>query len=170
MKLLEVSALAIRFIGIFLFIFSVQHFMAWLLSSKGFDEGADVAIAIFFMYGFPLILSLAFILFPVSIAKVITPKSSVAETENTEGTIRFLYALTIVLGLYLIASALPDIVYTGLTIISIYKFDAINASTSTTSNTISLISHFTELAIGLLLTLKTKAVISIISKAKNSRD
>lgn len=166
MKLLEVSALAIRFIGIFLFIFSLQHFMAWLLSSKGFDEGAAVAIAIFFIYGFPLILSLAFILLPVSIAKVITPKSSVVETENTEGTIRFLYASTIVLGLYLIASALPDISYISLTLISIYKFDVINASTSTTDNTIQLIASLIELAIGLLLTLKTQAVIAVISKVK----
>lgn len=166
MKLLEVSALAIRFIGIFLFIFSLQHFMVWLLSTREFEEGADVVIAIFFMYGLPLILSLALILLPVSIAKVITPKSSVAETENTEGTIRFLYASTIVLGLYLIASALPDISYISLTLISIYKFDAINASTSTTDNTIQLIASLIELAIGLLLTLKTQAVIAVISKAK----
>lgn len=168
MKLIEISALAIRFIGIFLLINSLQHLAAWLISATEFDSSDDISINILFLYGFPLIFSLALILFPVSIAKVTTPKSSIAETENTEGTIRFLYASTIVLGLYLIASALPNIAYIGLTLISIYKFDAINASTSTADNLIRLIATFIELAIGLLLTLKTQAVIAVISKAKKT--
>ncbi len=169
MKLVEISALAIRIIGLFLLFSTLQYFSTWLIALKnvGASDGAiDVQLVNFIIYGAPALISFVLIAFPVSVAKILTPRSSEISNENDQATVRFLYALVIAIGLFIIAKALPDIAYNILMLISIKSYNTINGDSSINDYIISTIVSFFELFIGYVMAVRTERVLSVINKAR----
>jgi hypothetical protein len=168
MKLIEISALAIRIIGIFLLFRTLKYFVAWFIALRnvGVSEVVNEQLANVTVYGIPAFISLVLILFPVSLAKILVPKSSEVADENDQATIRFLYALVVAIGVYIIAKALPDIAYNILTLISINSFYPMNGGDALNEYIINTIVSFIELFIGFVMAIKTERVLSAIKKAR----
>ena len=169
MKLVEISALAIRIIGIFLLFTTLQYFSAWFIVFKDVgasEEFISKQLVNFTLYGIPAFISLVLILFPVTVAKVLVPRSSEAANENDQATIRFLYAFVVAIGLFVIARALPDIAYNILTLISINLSQPINGAGSMNEYIISTIVSFIELFIGGIMVVRTESVLSAVNKAR----
>jgi hypothetical protein len=169
MRLLEITAIGIRLFGILLFLKLLNDVTGWLtVYGPGYASGDNVEInsLVILLYCIPIVLSLVFIKFPVSIAKLIVPvtSSSSPELESDGKTIQ--YAGLTLLGVYVLTYAIPNLVYYVISIFIIVNSRA-DLGESQYSYVINLISTLVELGIGVYLILGVNGLVKFISKLRN---
>ena len=165
MKLSEVAALAIRIIGILLLLKVLGGFTSWLtaigeVSNPGLTKSQLVSL-----YVIPLLISLIFIKFPITLAKAIVPNSSEQAPELSRDGASIQLAGFIILGVYLFANAIPDFLHN---LMLIFSFSNSQMRSELPSLYAAEFVTVIEAAIGLYLMFGAKGLVRLLDRFRNA--
>lgn len=163
MKLLPLAALAVRVLGIYLFIktvstvpFEIKHIID---SPKN-----NFLTAYLFYNGLIFVVSMIFILFPKSAAKLLIPIESDSSTEAQIDYQKLEACAFAILGMYVLSYAVPDLFYNAIFLMKVFVLQDQDWSDYSKQFTVNFIVTCIEIVIGLVLLLGTKGLIRLITK------
>jgi len=172
MKDLEFCGIGFRLIGIVCIIFAIgktAEGVNAIYQFNALDMGLNPAtykitvwVPILIIY----VVGLALVKFPISIAKIVLPRTS-SQTENiniSQNTITI--AGTTILGVYLLTMALPDLAFNILLIYQQYNY-GLSENFQITETFIYLVSTGIEFGLGLYLVFGSKGLLNFIHKIRN---
>ena len=164
MKITEVTALGIRVFGILFLLKLASSFTAWYMSIDSSVEPSYSKIQLLFTYIVPFLLSLIAIKFPVFLAKLLISTSSQPSQElETDGKSIQLAAF-VILGVFILSYAIPDLIHNALIIIALNKEEA---QVDNYPYYINEITTFIELAIGLYLAIGANGIYKTIERLRS---
>ena len=162
MKLGEVAAIGIRAYGIILFLQVAASLIgaAWALNAEppsGLTITKVVAVSTL-----PLLASIAFILFPITLAKLVVPSSSEPSPELSSNSAAIQIAGFVILGAFLIATSVPELIH-NLVMIIIYRginselmnLDGLYASSA---------AYMLKLGFGIYLFIGAKSICRLVER------
>ncbi|WP_163832875.1 hypothetical protein [Spartinivicinus ruber] len=170
MKVIEVTALGLRLVGLFMLVKAlaaipgnyVQYQQMILTDFR--DSGDQIGFYYFFVS--PLIMFIASILiikFPVSIAKLLVPNSFAdSPTLETDGK-QIQIAGLVLLGVYILSWSVPDFFYNFLGLFYFKQFSSGDAN-GLSQYWVGLVITLLEMLIGLYLAIGASGIYKLIRK------
>lgn len=165
MKLLEVGALAIRIIGILLLLKILGGFTSWLIAFNEVSSPALTTPQLVSYYVFPFLISLVFIKFPLTLAKVVVPRSSEQSSELSGDSGSIQLAGFIILGVYLVANAIPDFLHN---LMLIFSYSRSESRLELPGLYAAELATVIEAAVGLYLVLGAKGLVRLLHRFRNA--
>lgn len=161
MKLTEFAALGFRLFGLYLLLNAITGFIAWVAANSAVAQPALTTVQVGLIYLLPVAISLALILFPVTLAKLVVPSSRVPSPELRFESSGLLHAGTALLGLYFVARAIPDFVHNIMVLVAL---DQHMQSSQRTEAYINEFITVIELAVGLYLVFGARGLVHLIER------
>lgn len=167
MKIIEVSALSLRAMGIFLFLKLFGALMGWLAASESLRVAVQEALSkphLIAIFAIPIGISLVLMKFPLTIARAITPIASTSELEMSSDGSVFTTGICL-LGVYFIARSVPDLLYN---LIYIIMYSGVEDSLGLKRAYLNEFITVIEMAIGLYLALGSRGISELIVRFRNA--
>ena len=170
MKSIEALGISVRVLGIFLLVTLLRDMPLTMMATSQFnndflDTNYPMIIYVVLSFIF-LICTLIMIKFPISISKLLLPKTEISSSElNNDLDTLQITAITI-LGIYILSSAIPDLTNNILSLINLKEYMP-HDEVGITFAWHSLITTFLEILIGIYCTLGAKGIINIIHRCRS---
>lgn len=170
MKLIEITALAVRLLGIYLLLDAIVNagaLLPLLFGGNGVEAHSPYSSML------PLLISktlffgavgLVMIFFPITLSKRLVPQTSLDMPTITAAGAEFSETALCLLGIYILSWALPDLAYNLMIYNATYQTSDIFGSTVETK--VSIAVTMIEIAIGLFLTLRSNGLVALISRLR----
>lgn len=170
MKSIEILALGLRIIGIYGFIVSVQFMFNLYYVLTQFNTEYESVSAINYLYIGVFILlvltSIVFVKFPITVAKLLTPKTS-TESAIFNGSIKDLEIVAFtVFGAILVVSSLPDLVNGIYHWWQTSKMQILGELVGKNEAFIPILISLINIGIGLALMFKSNSLSNFISRIR----
>jgi len=170
MPRLEVIAVGVRLLGIFLFVFLLRDMSLVIDALSQFKQANNNVTNGIALYAaitiVALLLSLYMIKFPISVSKMLSTKSRVQSPEINGNTEIFQTTGVLLLGVYILSWAIPDLINNIIHLWQIKEFMPTDtANIAYTWN--SIITTLVELGIGIYCAINSHGLIRLIQKLRS---
>jgi hypothetical protein len=169
MQSIEVLGVGIRLLGIFLLVTLLREMpliIETISQYKSLDPNANGSMTIYAALSLIFIAcSLLMIKFPISISKLLIPKTQVSSPELNNNLIALQITAITILGLFILSRAFPDLINNIIALINAKAYMA-NDEAGIAYIWNSLITTIVEIAIGLYCALNSKGITKVINKLR----
>jgi len=169
MQSIEVLGVGIRVLGIFLLITLLREMpliIETISQYKNLDPNANGSMTIYAALSLMFIMcSLVMIKFPISISKLLIPKTQVSSPELNSNLVALQITAITILGLFILSRAVPDLINNIISLLNAKSYRP-NDDAGIAYIWNSLITTLIEIAIGLYCTLNSSGLIKIINRLR----
>lgn len=169
MKIYELTAIAARIFAICLFLYALRTF-ASLAGSIGEATPESFTVSLFYFIGavfIPLIIAVLIWKFPLTLARAFLPEIKAQEMAIKDNG-GFLPAALVLLGVYVLSYAIPDLLYN---ITNFYMIARVRETGAELPNPAVLVSNFAatllEIVIGFWLILGNAGIMNMIARIRD---
>ena len=166
MKIYELAAIAARILAICLFLLGLRQFssLAGHINPARTGELTVPIIYFFFSFLVPIVLAIIIWKFPITIAKAALPRIQSEEIKISDGN-SFLPSAFIVLGIYILTYAIPDMVFNITSLVMLW--DHVRDDFFGTNYGPSILSGVIEITIAFWLIFGCYGIQKLIASMRN---
>lgn len=170
MKTIEVLSVGLRLVGIYgvlkgIHNIAMTYSSLFMYQAQFPDDNSYYFVAVGFVVAY-FTAALVLIIFPVRIARFLTPKSDGPPLENSLQGSDFQVGALIILGIYMVANSLPMVFQNGVLAWQAFAMPEHHNNTGGRVHLIYTLSRAIELSIGIYLCLQSKGLVNLIYKIR----
>lgn len=163
----QIVGLAVRLFAVFLIVYTLRY-SGSVISLASLDSPGFWISALVMLFAFlPVVIAFLLWRFPLSVASALIPKATNREKPKPLSEPEIQVVAFSILGLWLLASAIPDVFYW---VIYAYRMETVGFRNVelTPQNIAGIVSTTVELVLGLWLLLGSKGIVGIVRRLRHA--